>query len=256
MKSDEENHIDYEYIAADLESAGELMSSYLKRLNGLIAIRESNLGTLPQDLPTEFKISYNELYMAYLSGERALKRHLDIYPELMDEWIPQTFEQMKMLYETGLRNFFFANIRVLQHCASIVRKKAGIPATKHDKQTQYYLGDVHMGDKYLAGQVGAMGKGAHAQDMNFQQIWNLSSDNINLTDLASELSVLVKAMRRDASIPEHEISIVNVAAAEKTAADGPLTLKYLKCSGQLALEAAQKVGVGVAVAAIKSSLGL
>jgi hypothetical protein len=127
-------------------------------------------------------------------------------------------------------------------------------------QVRFFVnkGAFQMGDQYHAGQVGAMGPKAHAHDMTFQQIWNQSAQNIDLPSLLSDLSVLRGALRNEASEPEHEIAIGNVAAAEKAAADGngPKALAYLKQAGNWALSVAEKIGVGVATAAIKSSMGL
>ena len=103
-----------------------------------------------------------------------------------------------------------------------------------------------------------MGPNAHSHDMTFQQIWNQSTQGIDLPALASELPKLLEAMRAQASDAEHEIAVGNVAAAEKAAAvgDGGKTLEYLRNAGKWTLDIAQKIGVGVAVAAIKISLGI
>jgi hypothetical protein len=49
-----------------------------------------------------------------------------------------------------------------------------------------------------------------------------------------------------------------VAAAEKTSQEGraSATLEHLKAAGLWALDTAQKIGVEIAAAAIKASLGL
>ena len=45
-----------------------------------------------------------------------------------------------------------------------------------------------MGDKYIAGQIGAQGPGAHAHDMTFNQLWSQSGQSIDLQALATELN--------------------------------------------------------------------
>ena len=45
-----------------------------------------------------------------------------------------------------------------------------------------------MGDKYIAGQVGAQGPSAHAHDMTFNQLWSQSGQSIDLQALATELN--------------------------------------------------------------------
>lgn len=122
----------------------------------------------------------------------------------------------------------------------------------HDK------GDIVMGDKYEIGQAGAVGPGAHAHDMTFNQIWNQVGGDIDLPHLAEELVALRQEMKKEATEPEHDIAIGAIATAEQMAktGDGPKTLATLKTAGKWALGVAEKIGVGLAVAAIKSSLGM
>ena len=51
------------------------------------------------------------------------------------------------------------------------------------------------GDRYSAGQAGAIGPGAHAHHMTFQQIWNQSASEIDLSLLARELSTLRQSLK-------------------------------------------------------------
>ena len=119
-------------------------------------------------------------------------------------------------------------------------------------------GDVTMGDSYQVGQAGAVGRSSSASDMKFEQVWNNSSGNIDLSALANELSAIRQAMKNEASAPEHDILIGNIAHAEQAAIEGnqSKTIDYLKKSGSWSLDVAQKIGVGVAVGAIKSAIGL
>lgn len=119
--------------------------------------------------------------------------------------------------------------------------------------------ELTMRDKYTAGQVGAQGPGAHAHDMTFNQIWNQTSEKINLFELVSELSELRRKLKEEATKPEHDISIGAIAAAEKSAKEenGPKTLEYLSKAGKWALDIATKIGVSVATEALKAAvLGL
>jgi hypothetical protein len=113
-------------------------------------------------------------------------------------------------------------------------------------------------DTYSAGQAGAMGPGARAHDMTFQQIWNQAAPDLDLAKLETELTALRGAMRAEAREPEHDLAIGEVAAAQKAAkeGDGPGALKHLRAAGKWALDVASKIGVGVATAALKTSLGL
>jgi phosphoribosylformylglycinamidine (FGAM) synthase-like enzyme len=73
-------------------------------------------------------------------------------------------------------------------------------------------------DTYSAGQAGAMGLGAHAHDMTFQQIWNQTKDDLDLSALVAGLSQLRQAMREQEVSAEHDIAIGEVAAVEAAAA--------------------------------------
>ncbi len=257
MSSDPTN-IDYEQAAVDLEAAASFIYPFLERLDDLIALMDSSNNTHPENIPPELLFTVDELFSAHNSGEKTFWRNLAVYPDLAEEWLPGTRQQMAWTFVKGLRAIFAEKFSVLRHCALIARGKAGLPRPKADESTQYYYGDVHMGDKYSAEQAGAMGPDAHARNMTFEQAWSQSAERIDLATLALELSALSDAMRNDASCPEHEIAIGNIAAAERAAADGDgqIALKYLKNAGKWALEVGQKVGVDVAAAAIKTSLGL
>ena len=115
-----------------------------------------------------------------------------------------------------------------------------------------------MGDTFSAGQAGAIGPGATASQVNFQQIWAQLQGSASVAELAKELGALRAAMRAAASEPEHELSIGAVAAAEAAVAagDGVRTLEYLKEAGNWALDVATNIEVNIASYALKGSLGL
>jgi len=107
----------------------------------------------------------------------------------------------------------------------------------------------------IHGQVGAVGKNAHAHDMTFQQAWNQS--NIDLLQLAEELTRLRAAMKQETQgTREQDKAIVAVADAEEAAVkgDGPTVLQYLKTAGTWAFGVAEKIGVSVAAEAIKRAM--
>lgn len=123
-------------------------------------------------------------------------------------------------------------------------------------------GDNIMGDRndidISGGQVGAIGAHAHAHDMTFNQIWHDQSKKLELPILAEELSRLRGALRNEPSTSENDAAMGAVANAEISAqqGDGPKALEYLKSAGKVALSCAEKIGSGVAVAAIKAALGI
>lgn len=120
------------------------------------------------------------------------------------------------------------------------------------------FGGSGMGDSYTAGQAGAMGPGAKAKDMDFNQIWLQNQGSIDLGTLAKELSSLRAAMRSKATDPQHDKSVAAIAEAEEAAkkGDGAGAMQWLQRAGKWALDAATSVGAGVATEAIKRSMGL
>jgi hypothetical protein len=86
-------------------------------------------------------------------------------------------------------------------------------------------------------------------------------DGIDLVALASELSKLRQAMKSEAGASgssEQDAAIGQVAAAEKAAAskDPSKAVEALKGVGSWTLSVAEKIGVAVAAAVIKQTLGL
>jgi len=126
--------------------------------------------------------------------------------------------------------------------------------------TSLYLnrGNFYMSnDRYQVGQAGAVGPRSRAENMTFNQIWNKSGSQIDITQLASELTTLRTALAKEASLPDHYVALGEVAAAEKAAAtgEGPNALQHLKQAGTWVWDVATKIGIGVATAAAKSALG-
>ncbi|WP_041468265.1 hypothetical protein [Chloroherpeton thalassium] len=118
--------------------------------------------------------------------------------------------------------------------------------------------EVTMGDRYEAGQVGALGPNAHAHDMTFNQIWNQTKGNIDLQALSNELTILREELQKTAKNAEEfaEIGAIANAEIEAKKGDGPQVLSALAKAGKWALSVAEKIGIGVATAAIKTACGL
>jgi hypothetical protein len=79
-----------------------------------------------------------------------------------------------------------------------------------------------------------------------------------LPKLAIELEKLRLAMKAEATLAEHDVALGAVASAQNAAEknDGPAVLSYLSNAGEWALGIASKIGAAVAIAAIKSGIGL
>jgi hypothetical protein len=94
--------------------------------------------------------------------------------------------------------------------------------------------------------------------MTFQQMWNEAGPKLDLNVLAEELSTLRPALKAAATSAADDAAVGEVASAEVAAKenDGPKTLAHLKNAGKWALGVAEKIGVGVATAAIKTAMGV
>lgn len=125
------------------------------------------------------------------------------------------------------------------------------------KVHQFFIGNLHM-DSYKAVQAAAMGPNAHASGNTFQQVWQQNASSIDLKALTHELETLRKAMRTEATDAMHDVAIGEIASAKTAAAEGngAKALEHLKNAGKWAFDVSTKIGVGVATAALKTSLGL
>jgi hypothetical protein len=107
----------------------------------------------------------------------------------------------------------------------------------------------------IHGQAGAVGPGAHAEKNTFQQIQ--AGAGIDLPKLAEELGRLRNAMKGEGTgTREQDKAIVAVADAEEAATrgDGQAVLQYLKSVGEWTLGVAEKIGVALAVEALKRAM--
>ena len=116
-----------------------------------------------------------------------------------------------------------------------------------------------MGNKYdLKGQAGAVGPGAHAHGLNFNQHWKQYSSEIDLNRLAGELSKLRDSLKQKSDEPGHYRAIAEVSEAEvaSQANDGPKALEHLKKAGKWAFSVAENNGTTVAAEALKKAMDL
>lgn len=118
--------------------------------------------------------------------------------------------------------------------------------------------EIVMGDKYEAKQVGAQGPNAYAHNMTFNQVLSENGGTVDLAKLASELEQLRTKLIPGASTPEEFIEIGAIASAEAEAkkGNGEKAVEALSKAGNWSLGVAEKIGVGLATAVIKTSLGL
>jgi hypothetical protein len=118
--------------------------------------------------------------------------------------------------------------------------------------------EINMGDKYEAGQVGAQGANASAYNSTFNQVLQKNENKLDLEALRKDLLDLRISMQKEATTAEHFSEIGTIANAEIEAKNGNTSksLEYLSKTGKWSLEVAEKIGVGVATAAIKATLGI
>ena len=207
----------------------------------------------------------------YLSTIR--KEFRDISGRLAKELVPLpdndkiTIEYEELIgYELAGKDEYY--IGKLRKGYSVKKLLNGIENEEERKginnvnRTNIYAGELIMGDKmrdkYTAGQAGAIGPGAHAHDMTFNQIWNEAKEGIDLSILTRELAELRSKLKDEATEPEHDTSIGAIASAESSAKEGngPKALEYLSKAGKWAFDKATKIGVPVATKALMVALGL
>jgi len=136
-----------------------------------------------------------------------------------------------------------------------------IPSADIEKlvQTIIIQGDFNMTrDQYNIDQAGAVGPGAKAEGMTFNQIQLNYQGEVDISDLSADLSKLREAMRQNAQEPEHFVELGNIAAAEAEAKEGNKSKAFeaLAKVSKWAVETATMIGATVAAEAIKSSIGL
>jgi hypothetical protein len=115
--------------------------------------------------------------------------------------------------------------------------------------------ELHMEIKQ-AGVV--IGPGGKAKNIKFKQVLNEASPLEDLPKLAEGLATLRAAIEREPEVPEKHVALEAVKSAEEEAkkGNGQKVLGFLAKAGEWTLKVATKIGVGVAEAAIKQSLGL
>lgn len=115
-----------------------------------------------------------------------------------------------------------------------------------------------MGDQHNYSTTGRQSPiyGAGMQARDISNTW--SAPSIDLHKLAAELAELRTAMKAEATgQTEQDVALGEIAKAEAAAKSGDQTktVQALKSAGKWALSVAEKIGVGVAIAAMKPLVG-
>ncbi len=107
-----------------------------------------------------------------------------------------------------------------------------------------------------AGPGSVIVSGGTTGDISLQQAW--TNSNVDLAALAAEFERLRRELRADGGTANHDVAVGQIAAAESAAKNGDQAgvITALKSTGKWVLGVAEKIGVGLAVQAIKSATGL
>jgi len=111
------------------------------------------------------------------------------------------------------------------------------------------------GDTYNVGQGVGVGRNVRMNNTTVNQAQG--TETLDLPALADQLAKLRAEMKKQATEPDHDVSVGAIAAAESAAKNGDekSVLDHLKNAGQWAMEIGLKVGVPVAIEAIKKASG-
>lgn len=117
---------------------------------------------------------------------------------------------------------------------------------------------ARMGDSNYVQQAGAVGSNASAPNSTFNQLHAGARSDLDLIALAHELARLRAALREQPESEENDIALAEVGRASRAAEEGDQakTLEHLRAAGKWALQTANSIGVALAAAAIKTSIGM
>ena len=111
------------------------------------------------------------------------------------------------------------------------------------------------GDTYNVEQGVGVGRNVRMNNTVINQAQ--STEKLDLQSLATELAKLRGEMKKEAATPEQDVAVGAIAAAESAAKKGDekSALEHLKNVGQWALDVGVKIGVPIAIEAIKKASG-
>lgn len=180
------------------------------------------------------------------------------------EQIPQSVEHLKsysLLADNPARLTipFLADFLKSMKASAIIENKA--PANPvHDVSCEARNPSVHievnMRDKVQVNKGIAVAGNAHVHDFN--QAWKEIESETKLVELADGLARLRTELKKESSTVEQDAAVGAVASAESAAraGNGPEALKMLGKLGTWVLGVATKIGIPIAVSAIKHANGL
>ncbi len=144
----------------------------------------------------------------------------------------------------------------LQQKIKLLEIRPQVAKKVRDYITQIFITENYMRDVYKVGQAGAVGPGAQANNITFQNSSDTNESIIEMAKLAEELKKLREQMELLSNHSEHVEEIEKIKAAENAANDGDKSkaLQTLQHIGTWVLNIAEDIGASLVIAAIKSTL--
>lgn len=216
--------------------------SYINELNASII---SDMVALESNYPISnntFNIPYS-----YIIRELTLRDHIDSVKNYRPE------DLILFRDSDSWRDVFCAAIEKKERSESDIGKIY----SKKTQRAQYLIKELKMGDTYnIHGQTGAVGPGARAHDINFNQLWKDIEKNVDLEKLSNELVRLRTEAQKMAQTPEHSIAIGELASAEVMAktGNGKKMLEHLQKAGKWLMDISVDIGTNIATEFIKKSM--
>jgi hypothetical protein len=103
---------------------------------------------------------------------------------------------------------------------------------------------------------GALGDHSHAHHLDYIEIGKQIEESTNLTALVTELETLRQALKKEATTEDQDKAVSDIGQAKKAieAKETSKAVSLLKSAGTWALDVGTRIGVPVAVEAIKQAV--
>lgn len=136
-------------------------------------------------------------------------------------------------------------------------REAQMELRPHDQPNVIYVDwRTDMSTHNTAGAGSVIVSGGSTGDITLQQTW--ANSDVDLVALAAEFEQLRRGLREESETADRDVAVGQIAAAESAAQKGDQAgvMAALRSTGKWVLSVAEKIGVGLAVQAIKSATGL
>jgi hypothetical protein len=202
--------------------------------------------------PESFERNVGWMEETYVEG-RYKGRIITDFDEVRGRFANAPFSLSKVMEQGLNREEVYQTVWEIGTAGNLDRLFEGVQKLQVERM------EVHVGDRIdIKGQAVGVGRGAQANNVSLNQVWNERAAGIDIGALASELAQLRKALKEEPDSVERDKAIGLVADAEEAAKEGdaPTTLERLAKAGKWVLGVAERIGTTVAAAAIKTALGV